>query len=770
MIDASWILKNFSLDSVFFTQFLKICEISDDKSFYQTAFSNWKKKFNVKFIITNISQLDSNNGNLSEKEVFIRYNYAAWIIYKISMIMDGKIKFPEHIWQYFKWFSKLEINLEPIFQKNISKLLELKNSLKISTEDLFGVFLNNVLKIDLQEEKGMFYTPKILCDFLAIQVIKIQKLEPTCKILDPTCGTGNILIGLYKEIESSTFSLVKKKKFYNQIYGFDENPVAILATITNLYNNLIQMDYDIENISRIANNFQCLDVFTLFQIDENHEYYRFFDLIIGNLPWNVFNNIQNTQVKNQIERIGKHFDLFMTWKNRSNLEVSTILYEIIHQFLLSLTGRICFLLPASLLTASQHSKFRRFNGLKNINVFHIKPDFFPIHSIIFYAENTSKNLRNKEKFTPQDIISYYYEFDNILNGWRLINEQIEAPSYISDHHGNPLVGKYISKELHKDMIPISKSYYFSKVHRGVDITPRKLLFIKHEEDNGTHILDSDLMKIKPDLSQISSTQSSTWNFIPYQEATIEQSELQTIVKSTNLIPYQLYNSHRVFLPLKLINGHFDLKLPEKLPPNARNHLYLLESIYKSHRKQNSKNRTLYESLLYGNKLINPELLSSLKVVYPVGGSYCKAAILRKREIMIDVTFYYLSPESEDEAYYLLGWLNSILLNKNIPRVSTVGASGSIRVIHMAPWMFPFPKFDNSELHMKIVKISRFLENHSKGLYRKKISLQINGKSNTIENNVDKNLSLSKIYSILRNNRIYQEKLNDLDNLLKLLFD
>ena len=770
MIDASWILKNFSLDSIYFTHFLKNCQNFDDKSFYQTAFHNWKKKFSIKFMITNISPIDSNKGNLSEQEVFIRYSYAAWVIYKISKIIIREFKFPEQIWQYFKWFSKLEPKLESIFQENIENLPKFKDPLKISTEDLFGSFLNHVLKIDIQEEKGMFYTPKILSNFISTQVIKIQNIKPACNILDPTCGTGNILIGLYQKIESSPFSLSIKKKFYIQIYGFDENPVAILATITNLSNNLIQMDYDIEIITRIANNFRCLDVFTFFQIKENHEFFRFFDLIIGNLPWNVFNNIQNTTVKSQIERIGKHYDLFMTWKNRSNLEVSTVLFEIIHQFLLSSTGKICFLLPASLLTASQHSKFRRFSGLKNINIFHIKPDFFPIHSIILYAENTNINLEKNKKFIPKDIISHFYELENNSEELQLINEQIETPSYVSEHRGNLLVGKYCSKEINKDMIPISKSYYFSKVYRGIDITPRRLLFIKCEENDETCIFSSDLMNITPDLSQISSTQSSTWNFIPYKSSIIEKSEVQTVIKSTDLIPFHLYNSHVAFLPLKIINGTYNLKHPDELPPNAQKHLHLLESIYKSHRKQNSKNRTLYESLSYGNKLINPELLSPLKVVYPVGGSYCKAALLRNEEILIDVTFYYLTSNSEDESYYLLGWLNSNLLNKNIPRVSTVGASGSIRVIHMAPWMFPIPKFNNSILHMKIVKISRFLENYVNGLYRKKLNLEIKEKSNLIENNVKKKLSLSKIYRIIRQDCIYQEKLNDLDSCLQLLFE
>ncbi|QEE16916.1 N-6 DNA methylase [Promethearchaeum syntrophicum] len=770
MIDASWILKNFSLQSISFTSFLKNCQNLDDSLFYKTAFDNWKKKFSLKFMITNNSHLGSYNDISSEKDVFIRYSYAAWVIYKISTIINIDFKFPEKIWQFFEWFSKLEPNLTAIYQKNIIELLELNKPLKISTEDLFGVFLNHVLERDIQEEKGMFYTPDILAHFLSTQVIKIQNLHPQSNILDPTCGTGNILIGLLHNIEASPLSPQIKRKFYQQIYGFDENPVAILATITNLSNNLLQLDYDIEIITKIAKNFRCLDVFTFFQLEENHEFFRFFDLVIGNLPWNVFNNIQNTTVKSQIERIGKHYDLFMTWKNRSNLEVSTVLFEIIHQNLLSSRGTICFLVPASLLTASQHSKFRRFNGLKNINVFHIKPDFFPIHSIILYAENSTVNLKKNKKFITQDIIANYYELDNSSKEWHLINEQIETPSYVSAHRGKVLVGKYYSKEINEDMIPIRKSYYFSKVYRGIDITPRRLLFIICKKDNESCIDDSDLIKITPDLSQISSTQSSTWNFIPYKSAIIEQSEVRLVVKSTDLIPYHLYNSHIAFLPLTIIDGHYKLKKPDNLPPNAQNHLYLLESIYKSHRKQNSKNRTLYESLSYGKKLINPKLLSPLKVIYPVGGSYCKAALLRNDEILIDVTFYYLTPNSEDEAYYLLGWLNSNLLNRNIPRVSTIGANGSIRVIHMAPWMFPIPKFTNSELQLKIVKISRFLENYVNGLYRKKLNLEIKKKSNVNENYIGKNLSLSKIYKILKKDRIYNENLNELDNLLHLLFE
>jgi len=762
MIDSSWITIKFGRNSKFFKDFTKESRLCKNDLFYVSAIDIWKNAFNF------TNQVPENMD-----EIFIKYSYIAWIISQISKIITNGIIFPTEIWKFFSWVSELEIR-NTIIKSNLEKIFGLLNEeTQFDTGDLFGSFLNNILELNIQEEKGMFYTPKILGSFMIEKIIEKHPINSKKKILDPTCGTGSILLEIYQNIESRKISKSEKESIFLQIYGFDENPVAILAVMLNIINFSTQNNYSAEFIFKILNNFRCINIFNLFRLKKNHEFFQTFYIIVGNLPWNVFNNIQDPNVKMQIEEIGKYFNLFMTWKNRSNLEISTVIFKIIQYYLLTPNGFLIFILPASILTGSQHSKFRRFEGLENINVYYIKPDYFPIHSLIFAADNslTDENFnKQNKKFIPKEINSFYYKFNDHLLKWDLIKKQLELPTFIAKHRRLNLVGKYYSNKFQKKMLPIKKSYYFSKVYRGIDITPRRLLLVKPLKTDKLEYSVSKLVKIKPDLSHATSTQSSTWNFIPYEEATIELSEIKNIVKSTDVIPFQQYRSQLAFLPLKVVGNQYQLKNLEELPPYARNHLELIESVYKSHRIKNSKNKTLYESLSYGNKLYNPNLLSFPKVVYPVGGSYCKAAILHDNTFVIDVTLYYISPKTLDEAYYLLGWLNSKILNRNIPRVSSTGANGSIRVIHMAPWMFPLPKFNNSDLQVEIAKIARSLENYTIELYKCKFSLNVKEKSN-LSNIVDqKTHSMAKIYKILRKDATYQQKLNDLDELLIRLFE
>ncbi|MHA1899898.1 MAG: hypothetical protein ACTSWX_01830, partial [Promethearchaeota archaeon] len=67
-------------------------------------------------------------------------------------------------------------------------------------------------------------------------------------------------------------------------------------------------------------------------------------------------------------------------------------------------------------------------------------------------------------------------------------------------------------------------------------------------------------------------------------------------------------------------------------------------------------------------------------------------------------------------------------------------------------------------------IARSLENYTIELYKCKFSLNVKEKSN-LSNIVDqKTHSMTKIYKILRKDATYQQKLNDLDELLIRLFE
>lgn len=134
----------------------------------------------------------------------------------------------------------------------------------------------------LKEKKatGSHYTPKILANFVALQIIESwNKKTNRIKIFDPAVGDGELLLALIDQLH--------KIEFYNfEIYGFDTNQKAI-----NLALSRINSKYKDINIS-----LKCSDFLTFildnYRINRNKNLDLFnqtsnekFDLIISNPPY-----------------------------------------------------------------------------------------------------------------------------------------------------------------------------------------------------------------------------------------------------------------------------------------------------------------------------------------------------------------------------------------------------------------------------------------------------------------------------------------------------
>jgi methylase of polypeptide subunit release factors len=781
IIDAKLINDLFGVDTPIFTKYFKVFLTFKNNDQLNQSFQSWKDRF--PYIIESIMNKQTQPQNNAHIEDFL-FDYYTHQSYCVSLLFEfTKIIHSLHCFEIPQNELKtmfLSIDNNSIFklfgcifdlnflQKCSNKIYDQIQSLisqeyRFVDDDLFGILINEILKFDIKEQKGMYFTPKILATFLNEQIGKNLLNKSNKSFLDPTCGTGSILLGIIRRICHQFNENHNDEPNFGNIIGIDENPIAILASIVNIWFLLHHNEINnIESWKLIPQQFHCLDIFSLFQMKRSHPLYQKFDIIVGNLPWNVYNNITSPNLKIQIETIGKHYDLFMTWKNKSNLEVSTVLFEVIRDNLTKTNGILAFLLPASLLTASQHSKFRRFTELKNIRCYNLYPDLFPIHTMAMIAERSLEPLQkltNEDK-VEKEIDNYHIKFDLDQQSWKITEKTRNKPAYTSIHRGKRLIGKYVPINEVESQIPVKKSYYFPKVYRGVDITPRRLLFVDYNKEG-------NIAHIKPDLTQNVSTQSKRWNIIPFEDAIIDFNDIKLIVKSTDIIPLKIIGNHPAFIPLTIEKGSYRVKNSSEMSKESFDHYQILNEVYSTNRNPNSKNTTLKASLEYGKKLFQPGLLEPLKLIYPVGGSYCKGAILRSSEEIIDVTLYYLCPASEDEAYYLLAWVNSNLLNKNLFRVCTVGANGSIRVIHMAPWMFPLPKFDPTKniIFDKITELGRQLEKGIQDLYFLNNILP----SEKNINQTWKKPSLAKIYRLIKNSNIIQSLLQNIDNFLLELF-
>ncbi|MBU3180014.1 Eco57I restriction-modification methylase domain-containing protein [Clostridium psychrophilum] len=193
-----------------------------------------------------------------------------------------------------KIFELYNIILGPI--DDVFKKIALKNykrdiegSQKKSFGEVYYEFIKN------NKEKGTVYTPEPITIYMIENTIKAKQLieNPFIKIVDPSCGTGNILIccfkylkDLYKDnlekINENNGLNLNAKNIDNHIitynlYGFDIDDIAVKILIIDLY------DLSQGNVS--SNIFN-----TDFLLYENEVK---FDIVIGNPPYVGKKSIDN---------------------------------------------------------------------------------------------------------------------------------------------------------------------------------------------------------------------------------------------------------------------------------------------------------------------------------------------------------------------------------------------------------------------------------------------------------------------------------------------
>ena len=127
--------------------------------------------------------------------------------------------------------------------------------------------------ISLNREKGVVYTPPQIAEYIVKNTIKYEDIieNPFIKIVDPACGSGNIILPAFKylrEIYRQNLHEINKKNnlsldeanlnyhiVKNNLFGFDIDETAIKILVLDLFceslcftNNFLRKDFLIEKI------------------------------------------------------------------------------------------------------------------------------------------------------------------------------------------------------------------------------------------------------------------------------------------------------------------------------------------------------------------------------------------------------------------------------------------------------------------------------------------------------------------------------------------
>lgn len=158
------------------------------------------------------------------------------------------------------------------------------------------------LDVNVKKSKGIYYTPKIIVDYILNKTIKNHDIlkNPTPKILDISCGCGNFLLEVYDIL----YDLIEENLYeLKGIYGDD------YISYDTIHNHIISKciygyDIDIEAVNILKKGLKdkdkvsTVDKFNIYcedslKIKLNNK----FDYIIGNPPYIGHKNLDSDYKK-----------------------------------------------------------------------------------------------------------------------------------------------------------------------------------------------------------------------------------------------------------------------------------------------------------------------------------------------------------------------------------------------------------------------------------------------------------------------------------------
>jgi hypothetical protein len=595
----------------------------------------------------------------------------------------------------------------------------------------FDELVKKLISPVIRHKSGEFYTPSFLVKNMIDKAYIFGEM-----VVDPSCGTGNFLIEIIKDVFHSDKSQSSKFEAISKIYGFDINPVSLILARVNLLE--ASGNYHID----LKENLKIVDSLFL----EKDEFRQKFELVIGNPPWYTLRDIYSPQYQENVKKLAEKLGIKPLPKNILNIEIASVFFYNAKDTLMKENSKVFFILPRGVLTGSHASRFRNFDGFKNILIWNFDDSVmktFNINFICLYGEKDTK-LSNPIKSRTIEVPEITWKFKKektkspYSDDIRLMvaKKDLLLPYSKTVKNNRIYIQKFISKQKIRQLIPFGESDYKKLFHKGADLNPRNLIFVKVKN------FDNENVIINPD-ERIFKRAKAPWNKIIFTDQVVNKRYIFKAIKSTELVSFYLYSHYSVFLPLNKNNLSFDFTA---LDQNSRRFYNLINVYYLNHKKKSTKKTSLLENLNHWQKLITPRQLSKIKVVYNNSGSILTSAVIKGNYLVTgDLSFF--DTNDINEAYYLSAILNSKIMNEQV-RIKK-----SSRHIFKIPLDLPIPLYDDKvKIYLDLAnlgkighqKAQKILEGAlNKNQYTSKFKMQkiLEKKLKTVFNEIDEKLYL-----------------------------
>ncbi|HEV2349229.1 MAG TPA: N-6 DNA methylase [Terriglobia bacterium] len=421
------------------------------------------------------------------------------------------------------------------------------------------------------------------------------------------------------------------------------------------------------------------------------------DVIVANPPWLSLRDVQDPAYKTKIKELAFRYNLLERTDRKlfTQLDTSTVFFaHCEHEFLCE-GGSMAFVMPRSvILPAKQHLAFQK-GGFTKINDFGEVSGLFRVPTCVI--------IRKPRVLTVEIPLT---EWNGDLPRGR---------RNLSWHNAKGMLKSRKAKWSFLSP-PTVRSPYFPLVVQGATLVPRSLWFVEPPGDRPLVVKIPFLRTSKA----ASAGAKKPWRLKFEIEGRVEKEFLFGTALSEDLLPFAIRRLRLVVLPAAAREGRFAmLERDDILAEGAvgtSDWVEKAETIWSERKKEGQP--SLIEYLNYDQKITNQNPQANFIVLYNKSGTNLAAAHLTPsqykqigdlpiRGFVADHVTYRYYADSEEHALYLVGVLNSALVNEAIKPFQSQGLQGE-RDIHRRPFeVCPIPIFDpKRKLHRQIAAVAR----------------------------------------------------------------
>lgn len=433
-----------------------------------------------------------------------------------------------------------------------------------------------------------------------------------------------------------------------------------------------------------------------------------FEVILGNPPWLTYNYIKDVSYQHEIKALSVTQYGIAPKKSTlmTQMELATLfLVHVTHNFLKK-EFYLGFVMPRSVLNGDQHANFRTEDWRAQCDITEywdledVKP-LFNVPSCVIMATKKPpiKNKDYKTRFYTGALPERDIPLDKVRD-------------LISARNGKLYQCVLGSKTaLHWKKITLNSqdaNYYKTKFFQGATIVPRNFYFIKPPTPQ-----EMSYKSFNTGTDEVQRQEAKPpWKSI-VMTGKIEKEFLFSTALSKNILPFGSLNLPIIALPVTHENGQFALKTAAQLQQMGFYDFpkWLQEAEVHWASNRGAKNESsIYDWLNYNNKLMAQHPAHPYKVLYNTSGKNISAAKLLTKELGLpfyaESVSYWYDAQTEAEADYLVGILNSSVINDIIKPFQAKGLLGE-RHIHTKVLEIPYPRFDKAnDIHSGIATLSK----------------------------------------------------------------